>query len=104
MDFSTKVESNNFNRISFDNETKSKEALDIVKKCEVVDLFCGIGGLTHGFIKQSFSVKAGIDNDKSCRYAYEANNNSLFIEKDVNICSTRRYSHSMSKVYEKCDL
>lgn len=26
------------------------------------------------------------------------------IEKDVNICSTRRYSHSMSKVYEKIDL
>lgn len=26
------------------------------------------------------------------------------VKKDVNICSTRRYSHSMSKVYEKCDL
>ena len=26
------------------------------------------------------------------------------IERDVNICSTRRYSHSMSKVYDKIDL
>lgn len=26
------------------------------------------------------------------------------VQKDVNVCSTRRYSHSMNKVYEKCDL
>lgn len=26
------------------------------------------------------------------------------IENDVNLCSTRRYSHSMNKIYENCDL
>lgn len=41
----------------------------------VVDIFCGAGGLTHGFIKAGFQVVAGIDNDATCRYAYEFNNN-----------------------------
>ena len=27
----------------------------------VVDLFCGIGGLTHGFVQQNFVVDAGVD-------------------------------------------
>ncbi len=50
---------------------------------KVVDLFCGIGGLTHGFIKEGFTVVAGIDNDPTCRYGYEANNSSEFKEKDI---------------------
>ena len=40
----------------------------------VIDLFCGIGGLTHGLKKKGFNVVAGIDVDKSCEYAYEKNN------------------------------
>ncbi len=48
-----------------------------------VDLFCGIGGLTHGLIKASIPVVAGIDIDKTCKYAYETNNQSTFICKDV---------------------
>jgi len=49
----------------------------------VVDLFCGVGGLTHGFIKEGFTVVAGIDVDPTCKYAYETNNNARFILKDV---------------------
>lgn len=50
----------------------------------VVDLFCGIGGLTHGFVREGFDVVAGYDLDESCRYAYEANNNGAsFISKDI---------------------
>jgi len=49
----------------------------------VVDLFCGIGGLSHGFVKEGFKVNAGIDFDESCRYAFEENNKSKFIYKDV---------------------
>ena len=50
----------------------------------VVDLFCGVGGLTHGFIKEGFDVRAGIDSDPSCEYAFEANNpNSTFINKKI---------------------
>lgn len=51
--------------------------------CAVVDLFCGIGGLSHGFIQSGFRVVAGIDNDEACRYAYEHNNLAEFIGKDV---------------------
>jgi DNA (cytosine-5)-methyltransferase 1 len=40
----------------------------------VIDLFCGVGGMTHGFIDQNFNVVAGVDIDKSCAYPYEANN------------------------------
>ncbi len=52
-------------------------------KIKVIDLFCGIGGLTHGLIKQGLDVVAGIDNDESCRYGFEYNNNSNFIGKDI---------------------
>jgi DNA (cytosine-5)-methyltransferase 1 len=52
-----------------------------------VDLFCGAGGLTHGFLKEGITVKAGIDIDAACRFPYEANNASEFIEKDVSAVS-----------------
>jgi DNA (cytosine-5)-methyltransferase 1 len=49
----------------------------------VVDLFCGIGGLTHGFIKERFEVSAGVDFDETCGYAYRKNNKAKFVFKDV---------------------
>jgi DNA (cytosine-5)-methyltransferase 1 len=49
----------------------------------VVDLFCGIGGLTHGFIKEKFTVSAGVDSDNTCGYAYSKNNRAKFIYKDI---------------------
>lgn len=55
----------------------------MTNKYTVVDLFCGIGGLTHGFVKEGFNISAGIDSDLSCKYAYEANNKSIFIHKDI---------------------
>ena len=50
---------------------------------KVVDLFCGAGGLTHGFLKAGLDVTAGIDNDSECRYAYIANNKTRFILEDI---------------------
>ena len=55
----------------------------MIKKPKAIDLFCGIGGLTHGLIKAGIPVIAGIDTDKTCKYAYEINNNALFIEEDI---------------------
>lgn len=50
----------------------------------VVDLFCGAGGLTHGFIKEGFKVVAGVDCDRACKYAYETNNEGAkFVQKDI---------------------
>ena len=49
----------------------------------VIDLFCGIGGLTNGLKQSGMDVKAGIDFDKSCKYAYETNNDAKFIGEDI---------------------
>ncbi len=49
----------------------------------VVDIFCGIGGLSHGFALEGFDVRAGIDVDASCRHAYEANNKARFLDWDI---------------------
>jgi DNA (cytosine-5)-methyltransferase 1 len=54
-----------------------------VSEYAVVDLFCGVGGLTHGFEKEGFHVAAGIDFDNSCRHAFESNNKSKFYHKDI---------------------
>lgn len=54
----------------------------------VVDLFCGIGGLTHGFIKEGFTVSAGVDFDNTCCYAYETNNDAKFVHKDITKLTT----------------
>src|SRR6267142_1219020 len=51
--------------------------------CSVIDVFCGIGGLTHGFIKEGFRVNAGYDLDESCRFAYERNNSVTFVCKNI---------------------
>jgi DNA (cytosine-5)-methyltransferase 1 len=53
-------------------------------KIATVDLFCGVGGLTHGLKKAGIKVRAGIDLDKSCKYAYESNNNAKFIGEDIS--------------------
>lgn len=58
-------------------------------KYSVVDLFCGIGGLSHGFYKENFDVVAGIDCDKTCKYAYEKNNEAEFIDKNINEISIK---------------
>ncbi|MEU6892174.1 DNA cytosine methyltransferase [Streptomyces sp. NPDC046557] len=53
-------------------------------RISAVDLFCGVGGLTHGLVRSGVDVRAGIDLDPSCRYPYEANNSAVFVERDVN--------------------
>jgi DNA (cytosine-5)-methyltransferase 1 len=68
---------------------KNNKALSLKKKNSlsqeyaVIDLFCGIGGLTHGFVKEKFNVVAGIDIDETCKYAYEENNKAAFINKKI---------------------
>jgi DNA (cytosine-5)-methyltransferase 1 len=49
----------------------------------VVDLFCGIGGLSQGFVMEDFDVISGYDNDISCKYIYEANNHAIFHAEDI---------------------
>jgi DNA (cytosine-5)-methyltransferase 1 len=50
-----------------------------------VDLFCGAGGLTHGFILEGVPVVAGIDLDPACRFPFEENNGrTRFVERDIS--------------------
>ncbi len=52
-------------------------------KIEVVDLFCGIGGLSYGMKSKGFNILAGFDIDWTCQYAYETNNKAKFYFKDI---------------------
>lgn len=64
---------------------------------EVVDLFCGVGGLTCGMRQAGFNVVAGFDNDKTCEYPYTYNNSATFhcgdirqvSADDINACYTK---------------
>jgi DNA (cytosine-5)-methyltransferase 1 len=48
-----------------------------------VDLFCGVGGLTHGLTKSGVKVSLGVDLDPACRFPMETNNAAKFLEADV---------------------
>ena len=67
----------------------------------VIDLFCGVGGLSHGFLQEDFNVLAGIDIDETCRFAFEENNKSEFIAKSITDISAQE----ISRIYgENTDL
>ncbi|HCC06823.1 MAG TPA: DNA (cytosine-5-)-methyltransferase [Clostridiales bacterium] len=66
---------------------------------KAVDLYSGVGGLTHGLIKSGINVTLGIDIDETCKYAYETNNNAKFLAKDVREIK----SEDMLSYYEGSD-
>ncbi|GMO31018.1 MAG: DNA cytosine methyltransferase [Termitinemataceae bacterium] len=72
----------------------------------IVDLFCGIGGLTHGLLLSGLNVIAGIDIDESCKYAYETNNKTIFITADISELSSEKiknlYPKNQIKVLVGC--
>jgi len=70
------------------------------KNISAVDLFCGIGGLSYGFQKAGINVKAGIDFDNSCKYAFEANCNAEFIHQDIS----KVKAEDIEKFYNKEDI
>ena len=54
-----------------------------------VDLFCGVGGNTHGFLRAGIDVAVGVDIDSSCRFPYEHNNApARFVQKSVAALSS----------------
>ena len=58
-----------------------------------VDLFCGVGGLTHGLQLSGINVAAGYDIDEYCRLPYEANNQAAYINKSVSELSTNELNN-----------
>lgn len=69
-------------------------------KASVVDLFCGVGGMTHGLQQEGLNVVAGLDIDGSCQYAYEKNNSARFILKDI----TKVSGAEIAELYPAGDL
>lgn len=67
------------------------------KKIGVIDLFCGIGGLSHGLFKNGFEILAGYDNDASCKFAFEKNNESNFYDQDITTVS----GEQLKKIFGK---
>ena len=70
------------------------------KNVTVVDLFCGVGGLTCGLQKAGLNVVAGFDSDNTCRFAYEYNNKAKFINCDISKID----SSEISKYYKTNDI
>jgi DNA (cytosine-5)-methyltransferase 1 len=52
-------------------------------KISAVDLFCGVGGLTYGLAQGGIDIAAGIDLDSYCKFPFEWNNKTKFLERDV---------------------
>jgi DNA (cytosine-5)-methyltransferase 1 len=77
-----------------------------LQNIKVVDLFCGVGALTHGMVLEGFNVIAGVDNDASCKFAFEKNNPAEFIRRDISRFSTRElrrlYAGSSIKILIGC--
>ena len=75
-------------------------------RIEVVDLFCGIGGLSYGMKSRGFHILAGYDLDWTCQYAYETNNEAKFNYKDIRTVTKEDilplYSKKSIKVLAGC--
>jgi DNA (cytosine-5)-methyltransferase 1 len=77
-----------------------------VKNVEIIDLFCGVGGLTCGLKRVGFNVLAGYDIDPACKFPYEYNNKSSFILQNVNKTTGKQlldiYTDNSIKVLVGC--
>lgn len=72
----------------------------------VIDLFCGAGGLSHGFLCEGFHVAAGYDVDETCRHAFEQNNKAPFVPKSVEVISgadlAEKWSDGLPRILAGC--
>ena len=57
--------------------------MSVENQIVAVDLFCGVGGLTHGLTRAGIKIQLGVDLDPACRFPMEANNAAKFLEADV---------------------
>ena len=76
------------------------------KRLAMVELFCGAGGLAHGFFLEGINVIAGFDIDETCQYAYERNNaarfNNIDLEKIDGQETKRLYPEGALKILAGC--
>lgn len=55
-----------------------------LNRITAVDLFCGVGGLTHGLSQANIDVRLGVDIDPASRHPFEVNNDAKFLLADVS--------------------
>lgn len=88
------------------SEQKSKKRHGRLPQIEVVDLFCGIGGLSFGMKSSGLKILAGFDLDWTCKYAYETNNKATFYYKNIKEVTSQDivplYSKKSIKVLAGC--
>ena len=71
------------------------------QESKAIDLFCGIGGMTQGLMQAGINVIAGIDTDKSCKYADEDHNKgSKFYDIDVKYIN----ENDLQKIYDDSEI
>ena len=68
----------------------------------VVDLFCGVGGLSHGLKQGGLNIIAGFDIDKTCEYAYTHNNGAQFFDTDISKVTKEQYRSKHEQI--KCNI
>lgn len=51
--------------------------------------------MRHGLIKEGLEVIAGVDNDETCKYGFEYNNQSEFIHKDIQKVNADKIFHEV---------
>lgn len=73
---------------------------------QVLDLFCGVGGLTRGLLNAGLNVIGGIDNDQTCEYAYHHNNEIPFYCENIRNVSgddvNEMYDDDATKILVGC--
>lgn len=68
-----------------------------MKKMVAIDLFCGAGGLTRGFLDAGIEVLAGIDFDSDAKKTYEYNNKVPYIQEDIRNITAKKIREIFSQ-------
>lgn len=63
-------------------------------RISAVDLFCGVGGLTHGLSQAAVDVRLGVDIDPASQYPFEKNNKAKFLLADVSTLEAETITQS----------
>ncbi len=89
-------------KITFKILNKRMKNIDI----EVIDLFCWVWWLSHWLLKAWLNIVAWVDFEGACKYWFEYNNKSEFIQADIRNIQWKdlknKYSKDSIKVLAWC--
>lgn len=75
-------------------------------KVEVIDIFCGAGGLSAGLKQAGLKIKLGLDADPNCKYPFETNIKAPFFNGKIEDLTAQKlktfYSKKSIKVLAGC--